>query len=314
MFVCDLKYVFVACCSILAAVAFGQSPGIEWQKTYGGNTSDYVFKTILTSDNHFVIAGGSNRTGTGTDIRVSKLTREGNVIWTKYLGGSARESIFDFVSTPDGGFMIAGTTLSSDGDVIGFHGTSNGSNDDVWIVKLSASGAIQWQKCIGSTSGDQIRQLIVQPDGSSLILGVTNGIGDFPGEGPFLMKLSSTGAVVSAQTLGSNRVAYKKMIVKPNGRIAAVGQNVILGNLGSIDISISDNITQDGSWPTGVCAKGVTLGGTADDIGLDIVQTGADQFTVLATSASSAVPGAHGGVDIWLITFNSCGTVLWQKA
>lgn len=298
---------------LFALPGLAQSPGIEWQKTYGGNTSDFLSTTILTSDNYFIVAGTCARSGRGNDIRVSKLTKEGTVIWNKYLGGTGNESFYRLVSTPDGGFMFAGTTLSSDGDVTGFHGTSTGSNPDVWIVKLSASGAIQWQKCIGSSSRDQIRQLIVQADGSSLILGICDGIGDFPGDGPFLMKLDQNGGVVSAQSLGSYRVAYNKMMVRPDGKVFLVGQNILLGNLGSVDLSYGV-VNQDGSWPTGNCPAGVTLGGYADDIGFDVVQTGAEQFTVLGTSLSPTVPGAHGQTDVWLITFNSCGKVLWQKS
>src|SRR2546425_152260 len=71
--------------------------------------------------------------------------------WQRCLGGSGTEDsnpnlLQCIVQTFDGGYVIAGSTNSTDGDVSGLHDSSNG---DMWVVKLSSSGAIQWQRCLG---------------------------------------------------------------------------------------------------------------------------------------------------------------------
>src|SRR5947208_3114694 len=73
--------------------------------------------------------------------------------WQKCLGGSDWEAGFAIVQTIDGGFAIAGTANSNDGDVIGYHGGYY-SPGDCWVVKLDSTGTILWQKCLGGSSDE----------------------------------------------------------------------------------------------------------------------------------------------------------------
>ena len=57
--------------------------------------------------------------------------------------------MFSVLQTSDSGFVVSGSTSSSDGDVKGFHGVS-----DCWIVKLSKSGDLIWQKTLGGSRSD----------------------------------------------------------------------------------------------------------------------------------------------------------------
>lgn len=55
--------------------------------------------------------------------------------WQKSLGGSGEERAQSIQQTSDGGYIVAGSSKSNDGDVSGNHG-----NYDYWIVKLSPEG------------------------------------------------------------------------------------------------------------------------------------------------------------------------------
>src|SRR5438045_2483917 len=57
-----------------------------------------------------------------------------SIEWQKCLGGSADDAASSIHQTFDGGFIIAGHSFSSDGDL-----TSNHGNGDYWVVKLDAS-------------------------------------------------------------------------------------------------------------------------------------------------------------------------------
>ena len=71
--------------------------------------------------------------------------------WQKCLGGSANWDVAQSVQqTIDGGYIIAGSTDSNDGDVIGSHGSRDG-----WIVKLNPNGIMEWQKCFGGAGTDE---------------------------------------------------------------------------------------------------------------------------------------------------------------
>jgi hypothetical protein len=50
------------------------------------------------------------------------------------LGGSYDDKANVMIKTPDNGLLIAGSSLSNDGDVSGHHG--NEYNPDAWVVKV----------------------------------------------------------------------------------------------------------------------------------------------------------------------------------
>lgn len=68
-----------------------------------------------------------------SDYWIVKLNETGNIQWQKGLGGSSYYYAQSIQQTFDGGYVVAGYTKSTDGDVSGNHG-----DFDVWIVKLEA--------------------------------------------------------------------------------------------------------------------------------------------------------------------------------
>ena len=75
-----------------------------------------------------------------------KLNATGDLVWQKTLGGSLDEEAFALAVSPDGGCVVTGRTYSNDGNVSGLHG-----NSDAWLVKLSSTGNLQWQKSLGGS-------------------------------------------------------------------------------------------------------------------------------------------------------------------
>jgi hypothetical protein len=99
--------------------------------------------------------------------------------WQKTLGGSTGAADLGFNDpgddfgysvrqTFDGGYVVAGQTYSLDGDVSGNHG-----NFDIWVVKLSATGVLQWQKCLGGTEYDDAYSIQQTSDGGYIVVGTT---------------------------------------------------------------------------------------------------------------------------------------------
>ena len=68
------------------------------------------------------------------------------------MGGFVNEGPRSILQTPDDGYLFVGYTSSNDSDVSGNHG----GDFDGWVVKLSSSGAIQWQKALGGSGRDEI--------------------------------------------------------------------------------------------------------------------------------------------------------------
>ena len=98
---------------------------------------------------------------------------------------------------------MAGYSYSKDGDILGNHG-----NDDAWIVKLSSTGELQWQKALGGTGDDYANSIQQTTDGGFVIAGYTsskNGdVSGLHGGGydAWIVKLSSTGVIQWQNALG----------------------------------------------------------------------------------------------------------------
>ncbi len=136
---------------------------IAWEKTLGGSSGEYAESVLQTKDGGYIVAGYTDSKDgdilvndvdeSGNhgvrDAWVVKLKADGSMDWQNCLGGSSDDSVFDIQPTADGGYMISGTSSSTDGDVSGNHGFV-----DAWVVKLQEDGKLEWQKCIGSDGYD----------------------------------------------------------------------------------------------------------------------------------------------------------------
>lgn len=164
---------------------------IEWQKCYGGSGQDYFSSISKTVDGGYIVGGGTSSidgdiTGNhgSRDIWIIKLDEAGSVEWQRCYGGSGYDDFGSLIQTKEGGYLVAGSSDSNDGDVSVNHG-----NNDYWILKLDGKGRIEWQKCYGGSEGDGAEGVIQTPDGGYMILGgtysidgdVTNNHGDQDG-------------------------------------------------------------------------------------------------------------------------------------
>jgi hypothetical protein len=164
---------------------------VVWQKMYGGAGNDYSPSIQETSDNGFILAGGTASFGAGAgDFWVLKLDSNGNAVWQKTYGGSSDDQAWSMQVTSDNGFIVAGLTWSNGADY-----------RDYWVLKLDANGNVVWQKAYGG-SYDEIAQSIQETsDGGFIVAGVTRPYGaccrDY-----WVLKLDANGNVVWQKTYG----------------------------------------------------------------------------------------------------------------
>ena len=112
---------------------------LQWQKALGGSSFDYGKSIQQTTDGGFIVCGKINSNNglvTGNhgdeDYWVVKLDNTGSVLWQKTLGGPGADWGQSIQQTSDGGYIVAGTTGSSTGDV-----TIQYGDRDFWVVKLN---------------------------------------------------------------------------------------------------------------------------------------------------------------------------------
>jgi hypothetical protein len=105
--------------------AIGSSP--HFCKAIGGESEDEGYSLIQTSDGSYAIAGFTKSFGAGeADVYVVKLDANGNLQWTKTIGGPTIEAGSSLIQTSDGGYAITGKTGSF--------------GADVYVVKLDKNG------------------------------------------------------------------------------------------------------------------------------------------------------------------------------
>ena len=113
-----------------------------------------------------------------TDIWVFKIDKTGNLLWQKCLGGTNSDRANNIFTTTDGGYMIVGSTRSSDGDVSGYHGT-HGWSDDVWFAKIDSTGNLLWQYCYGAQYDEFLYRGVVQKSDWDYVLAIGTNSGEW---------------------------------------------------------------------------------------------------------------------------------------
>lgn len=203
---------------------------IEWQKSFGGRYDDIVSSVIQTKDGGFIAAGSTaspdgDVTGGhgGRDVWIVKMNYSRVIEWQKTYGGSYSEGASAIRQTTDGGYIVAGASDSLNGDVTGNHGSY-----DCWILKLSATGVIEWQKSFGGSLSDGANDIQQTIDGGYIFVGGTqsnNGdIDSNHGDEDFwVVKLSSSGVIEWQKTLGGTEYdgAYSVVQTADGGFVVA---------------------------------------------------------------------------------------------
>lgn len=193
---------------------------IEWNMCYGGSHIDWGQCITTTNDGGYIMGGLTMSTDGDVlcklhseyeDIWVVKLDSIGNIEWQQCYGGSFWEGVRDIKQIEYDGFIFIGTTNSNDGDVSGFHGTPGQHNmDDIWVVKLDDIGNIEWQRCLGGFDDERAIFIKILIDRGYLIGGNAKfNNGDVSGNHSYsgyadiwLVKLSVNGNIEWKQCFG----------------------------------------------------------------------------------------------------------------
>jgi hypothetical protein len=99
----------------------------QWNKTYGGISSDQASSLVQTDDGGFAIAGYTYSYGAGVDdFWFVKTVENGTAQWNKTYGGTSTDWASSLIQTTDGGYALAGRTASF-----------GAGADDFWLVKTA---------------------------------------------------------------------------------------------------------------------------------------------------------------------------------
>ncbi|HLP39770.1 BACON domain-containing protein [Lacibacter sp.] len=291
-----------------------------WYRVYGGGSVDHIQSLAKTSDNGFIMAGVTmsgeiehNTTYGETDMWLIKTDIYGNKIWQKTFGGIKIDEAKCVLTSSDGGYVVAGESHSSDGDI-----SSNQGNSDIVIIKTDRNGNKLWQKSFGGSGFDYANAAISTDDGGYLIAGATySNDGDFIGNtmnrNMLILKLDANGNRIWQKFFGGLQVEEAYSIVKSTD-----GGCVIAGYAQSTDGDVIGGSGSD-AWI-------LKLDGNGNLIWQRPItsEKGLRAFSITMTSDNNYVVAGKifrnrqtslGTIDedLWIAKLSDNGSLIWQK-
>lgn len=344
-------FLFILLLTGTSAIA-QDGPAIEWQKSFGGWSGDTAKSIQPTSDGGYIVGGTSSSydgqaSGNhgGTDFLIFKINAWGFIEWQKCLGGSGNETFGNIRQTSDGGYIAAGTTHSNNGDVSGNNGYSDG-----WIVKLTGTGNVAWQKCFGSIYNEELNYIEQTKDGGYIATGIKGGgwilkidsaaviqwqknySGGLGLGGVYLddvHQMQDGGYIYTAAEYGINQFYFVEKLDSAGNYTVNVGLDnadtmVTLDVIPTTDsgafvlyrkwdyryIAVKFNSALAIQWQT-------TFGNGLFGENLEHMSEitgGAYIITGYTAPDDINIPGAQAGTDYWVIKLNGDGSFAWQKA
>jgi hypothetical protein len=213
---------------------------IQWAKTYGGTDTDVATSVQQTSDGGYIVLGYTGSFGAGwIDIFLIKTDANGNVQWAKTYGGTSYDWFANVQQTSDGGYIMAGYTVS-----FGAGGA------DIFLIKTDTNGNIQWAKTYGGTNGDYASSVQQTSDGGYIVAGYTFSFGAGALD-IFLIKTDTNGNIQWAKTYGGTNGDYASSVQQTSD-----GGYIVAGRTYSFGAGLSDIflIKTDANGNIGSCS------------------------------------------------------------
>lgn len=294
---------------------------ILWEKSIGYSGHDHANSIIKTKDGGFFITGfldvsasnGKGNYGKGINYRHGvgefwghKLNSDGEIIWSRFFGGTNNDRSYDVVETNNEEFIIVGSTESNDIDI-----SNNFGSYDYWVIKVDSQGDLLWERTYGGSGIDVAKSISVLPNKNFLILGnsfsddfqITNSRGesDF-----WLIEIDTHGNLIKENSYGGSLFDSGQDIVEgPSGSYFLTGfsqsyDGNLINNKGNNDIAIL-HITSFKA-----IINSLNIGGSKIDIANSSVFNRSGSLFVVGSSNSSDgdFTFSFGGSDLFVAKYD----------
>ncbi|MEG4226804.1 MULTISPECIES: DUF7948 domain-containing protein [unclassified Microcoleus] len=278
------------------------------------DSSGNAYVTGLTGDGFPTTPGASQPTSGGDiDAFITKVNPTGSaLVYSTYLGGSAREDAQAIAIDNNGNAYITGLTYSTDlpGVDLGFQNALLGQYDG-FVGKFDANGARAYSTYLGGSGDDKGADIAVDSSGNAYVVGITTST-DFPTKNAiqaanagsandaFIIELGSLGytAIYSTYLGGSGEDNGHRITLDSAGNVYVTGdttstnfptKNAIQSVSGGGKDAFVTKINSSGS----ALVDSTYLGGSGDDYGNGIAVDNSGAVYVAGGTNSTNLPTAN---------------------
>jgi regulation of enolase protein 1 (concanavalin A-like superfamily) len=260
----------------------------QWQKTFGGSDIEYGNSVQQTSDGGYIIAGSSGPYFAGDpNVYLIKADPNGDSQWQKTFGGSNHDGGGSVQQTSNGGYIIAGGTMSY-----------GAGWSDVYLIKTDPNGDIEWQKTFGGSGNDYSSSVHETSDGGFIIAGYTSSYGA-GGSDVYLIKTEPNGNSMWEKTFGGSDEDSGNSVQQTSD-----GGYIIAGSAGLVPLYVPADVYLIKTDPNGNSQWQKTFGGSNDDGGGSVQQTSDGGYIIAGTTDSYGA----GQADVYLIKTDPNGS------
>ena len=205
---------------------------VQWRGYYGGTNNDRAHAAVRADDGGYVMAGFTesddfdiNNSRGSYDFWAVKIDDVGDLVWQHSFGGTGIERARDIAKTKDGGYVITGSTFSTDVDI-----SENKGESDIWLIKIDGAGNLVWNKSFGGTQFDASESVTTSKDGGFIIVGNSKSpdmdANTNAGENDiWVIKTDANGNMVWQKSFGGSGLDYGFDAVETSsGSIVLVGE------------------------------------------------------------------------------------------
>ena len=319
-----------------AVVKLTSSGALAYSTFLGGDADDFCLDITIDPSSNFYVTGHTTSTtfpllnaiqttkGTINDAFITKFNSNGTLAYSTYLGATTGDYGSGIAVDNNGNTYVVGYTNATDFPTLNpIQATHSGGGNDMFVAKLTSSGALSYSTYIGGSGSDNGVDIAVDGNGTTYITGHTNST-NFPmlnasqssnagGYDVIVLKLTSTGALTWSTYLGGGNTDYGDCIA-----IDGNGNTYITGMTASTNFpTLNALLTSPGGGNEAFVAKlsssgarvySTYFGGNKDDNGTGIAVDGSGSAFISGTTASTsnfptlnaAQPGNNGREDFFI--------------
>ncbi|MCB9820813.1 T9SS type A sorting domain-containing protein [Candidatus Nomurabacteria bacterium] len=290
-------------------IKISEDGNMLWQKSYGGNSSDYPSSMTIDPYDKVVIAGTSQSGISGdkdeglmgySDAWIIQIDESGNIEWQNTIAGSGSDGARGVIKV--GAYIY--TAIRSNSNAGGDKSENSfgpfGGSLDNWIIKLDSVGEIVWDKTVGGNGNDTPVQIYQNVSGKLTVLsssesGVSGNktsawFGDYDG---WIYQIDSSGNLSSEQlNLGGTLSESPACLISAD----TISGDVIVGMYSNS--SISGNKSVDNYDATYTTSDFWLVKVSPEACLLPTVSIGADGATVFCQGESVTLTATHDGTTV----------------